>query len=148
MKDLRAKLLKTQKEKIALLEEKLCKQSEDEQVEDNRHDGNGGAALTEANAERAKLAERCKLLEKRLTKVCCAASEARCKRDHDHDEQCKKINHLQTMLSNSNSMGSASNGGDLERERDSYKTRCAKLEKSLTDVCCAAANQRTQKEQD
>merc|ERR1712195_261418 len=37
-KDLRARLMKTQKEKIALLEEKLCALCETEHVEDNRHE--------------------------------------------------------------------------------------------------------------
>jgi len=38
IEDLRARLMKTQKEKICLLEEKLCTLCEDEHVEDDRHD--------------------------------------------------------------------------------------------------------------
>ena len=38
IKDLRARLMKTQKEKIVLLEEKLCALCETEHVEDNRHE--------------------------------------------------------------------------------------------------------------
>jgi len=78
-----------------------CIQDRDRCIATGRTDGTGTdypAALAQARKDRGDLNRRCKKLETALTNVCNAAANARCKREHEDTEQCKKIASLECLL--------------------------------------------------
>lgn len=117
--ELRAKLVKTQKEKIALLEEKLCGLCEEDHPEDERHD-----------ELKAQVSEKTKEVEHLRN---CVADRDKC---------------IATGRGDGTGTDYPAELKKARKERGDLQRRNNKLEKSLSDVCISAANRRLASDQE